>query len=410
LTTRTRSAGRAALGTGRLAEIIASTLGERPFELVLWDGTRVPATVHGPTVTVRSPAAIGHLVRAPGQLGLVRAYVDGFVDADDLDAVVRMGDWSPPALGRPARARLAAAAIAAAGRHARPRRGPAGELRPRGRLHSPRRDARSVRHHYDLPAEFYAQFLDESMTYSCAVFRDGARTLEGAQEAKHELVCRKLRLRAGERVLDLGCGWGAFALHAAARKGVHVTGITLSPPQAEIARRRAAEAGLADQVDVRVMDYRDLGQRAFDAVVSIGMIEHVGHAQLDAYARVIASALAPGGRVLNHGIARLPAREHDPAVFTRRYVFPDGELPRISRVLGAFESAGLEPHHVEDLRADYVQTLDHWVERLDANAARANEVAGPERVRIWRLYLRGARHGFAVGLTSVFQALLSVPE
>ena len=409
-TTTPLTGAHAVARTARLAATIGSALGERPFELVFWDGVRVPATAPGPTVSVHSPRAIGHLLRAPGQLGLVRAYVDGLVDADDLDAVVALGDWRPPAFGVTARSRVVAAAISAGGRHARPQRAPTGELRPHGRVHSRGRDARSVRHHYDLPGEFYAQFLDESMTYSCALFRDGARTLEAAQEAKHELVCRKLCLRAGDRVLDIGCGWGAFALHAAARHGVHVTAITLSEPQAEIARSRAAAAGLSGRVDVQVMDYRDVGPASFDAVVSVGMIEHVGNTELDAYAQMIASALAPGGRVLNHGIARVPAGEHQPAVFTRRYVFPDGELPRISRVLDAFERAGLESRHVEDLRADYVRTLEQWIERLDANADRAAQLVGPERLRVWRLYLRGARHGFAVGLTSVYQTVLSAQD
>jgi cyclopropane-fatty-acyl-phospholipid synthase len=394
--------------TRRLSENIATLLPVRPFELVLWDGVRVPATATGPTITVRSPRALGHLLRARGQLGIVRAYVDGCIDADDLDDVVSINGWRPPILPPAARARLLGSALAAAGRGVGLPRTPAAEIRSRGRLHSPTRDARSVRHHYDLPGEFFSLFLDSSMTYSCAVFRDGAETLEAAQETKHELVCRKLDLQPGQHVLDIGCGWGAFALHAAARHDVHVTGITLSPPQAEIARSRAADAGLADRVDIRVMDYRDLGGERFDVVCSVGMVEHVGDAQLDAYARTVASVLAPGGRLLNHGIARLPAVVHRPNTFTRRYVFPDGELPRVSRIIAALERAGFEPHHIEEFRADYAETLRHWIRRLDANAERAEEVAGPERLRVWQLYLRGARHGFDIGLTSVFQVLMSL--
>jgi cyclopropane-fatty-acyl-phospholipid synthase len=396
--------------THRLSDTIATLVPARPFELLLWDRTRVPATEPGPTITVHSPRALGHLLRAPGQLGVVRAYVDGCIDVDDLDAAVSLGGWSPPALPLAARAQLLASALAAAGRGVRLPRPPVAEIRLRGRLHSQARDARSVRHHYDLPGEFFSLFLDSSMTYSCALFRDGAQTLDAAQEAKHELVCRKLDLQPGQRVLDIGCGWGAFALHAAARHGAHVTGITLSPPQAEIARSRAAEADLDDRVDIKVMDYRDLGDERFDAVCSVGMVEHVGQARLDAYARTIATVLAPGGRLLNHGIARLPAVVHRPAPFTRRYVFPDGELPRISRVIAAFECAGFEPHHVEDLRADYAETLRHWIRRLDTHAERAQEVAGPERLRVWQLYLRGARHGFDVGLTSVFQVLMTLRD
>jgi cyclopropane-fatty-acyl-phospholipid synthase len=394
--------------TRRLSEAIATLLPERPFELVLWDRTRVPATDSGPTITVHSPRALGHLLRARGQLGVVRAYVDGSIDVDDLDAAVLLGGWSPPALPRAARARLLASAFAAAGSGVRLPSPPVAEMRPRGRLHSQARDARSVRHHYDLPGEFFSLFLDSSMTYSCALFRDGAQTLDAAQEAKHELVCRKLDLHPGQRVLDLGCGWGAFALHAAARHGVHVTGITLSPPQAEIARSRAAGAGLEDRVDIRVMDYRDLRDERFDAVCSVGMVEHVGNARLDGYARTIASVLAPGGRLLNHGIARLPAGVHHPTPFAQRYVFPDGELTKVSGVIAALERAGFEPHHLEDLRADYAETLRHWIRRLDMNAERAEKVAGPESLRVFQLYLRGARHGFDIGLTSVFQVLTTL--
>jgi cyclopropane-fatty-acyl-phospholipid synthase len=264
-----------------------------------------------------------------------------------------------------------------------------------------------VRHHYDVPPAFFSLFLDASMTYSCAFFRDGARTLEEAQEHKHELVCSKLQLRPGQHVLDIGCGWGAFALHAAARHHVRVTGITLSAPQAEFARARAAEAGLERLIDIQVMDYRELSGTRFDAVSSIGMVEHVGVACLDDYARLIASVVAPGGLVLNHGISRLPIGRHRPTAFVRRYVFPDGEIPNLSRVVAAFERAGLEPRHVEDLRSDYAETLRHWIERLDDNAELATELAGDERLRVWRLYLRGARLGFENRLTSVFQVLMT---
>ena len=191
-----------------------------------------------------------------------------------------------------------------------PPRPPEAELRPRGRRHSRERDARSVRHHYDLPPEFFALFLGPSLTYSCAVFSRGATTLEEAQETKLEMVCTKLDLHEGQRVLDIGCGWGSFALHAAQRHGVHVVGITLSPPQAEAGQRRAAELGLSDRVDLRVADYRELTDEPFDAVASIGMVEHVGANQIDVYARQVARMVKPGGRVLNHGIARL--RHSDP--------------------------------------------------------------------------------------------------
>jgi cyclopropane-fatty-acyl-phospholipid synthase len=251
--------------------------------------------------------------------------------------------------------------------------------------------------------EFFELFLGKSMAYSCAVFSRGASSLEEAQVQKHELVCSKLALQKGDHVLDVGCGWGSFAIHAAKRHGVRVTGITLSEPQAALARRRAEEDGVGDLVDIRVADYRELTGERFDAIASIGMVEHVGEAQIDTYARALAGLLQPGGRLLNHGIARL--RHSDPAAgpFSERYVFPDAEPLHISRVLLALERAGFETRHVEGFREDYAETLRHWARRLDERLEEAERLAGAERVRVWRLYLRGARNGFETGFTSIYQ-------
>jgi cyclopropane-fatty-acyl-phospholipid synthase len=386
------------------------TLPERPFSVELWDGSRLPATNGaGPTFLVRSPAAVGHVLRAPGQLGLGRAYVAGELDVDDLDDVLELlGTWQPSAIERSARARLMLAAARASGLQ-RPPRVPESELKPRGRRHSAKRDARAVRHHYDLPGEFFALFLDESMTYSCALFSRGATTLEEAQEAKLELVCQKLALRPGDRVLDVGCGWGSFALHAASRHDVSVLGVTLSEPQAELARRRVEERGLGDRVEIRVADYRALEERPFDAIASIGMVEHVGSSKIDLYAELLAGLLRPGGRLLNHGIARLRHGEAEAGPFSERYVFPDAAPLHLSRILHALERASLETRHVEGLRQDYAMTLSHWIERLDAHFDDAVRLAGPERARVWRLYLRAARHGFRTGFTSVYQVLTERP-
>ncbi|HZB06255.1 MAG TPA: cyclopropane-fatty-acyl-phospholipid synthase family protein [Thermoleophilaceae bacterium] len=382
----------------------------RPFTLELWDGSRLPSTNGGgPTFHVRSPDAFAHALRAPGQLGLGRAYVSGALAVDDLDEVLELLDgWGPPALDRRAQARLALAAARASGIR-RPPPVPRAELRPRGRRHSRERDARSVRHHYNVSNDFFKLFLGESLTYSCALFSRGAKTLEEAQEAKLELVCQKLDLSPGDRVLDVGCGWGSFAMHAAANHDVSVVGITLSEPQAALARERAAQRGLSDRVDFRVMDYREVADEPFDAVASIGMVEHVGSAQIDVYAKQVARLVKPGRRVLNHGIARLRVGDPEAGPFSERYVFPDAAPLHLSRIQTAMERAGLETEHVAGLRSDYAETLRHWARNLDDNLDEAIRLAGEERVRVWRLYLRAARRGFESGFTSVYQVLCSRP-
>jgi cyclopropane-fatty-acyl-phospholipid synthase len=391
---------------GPLRRELGRALPERPFTLRFWDGSELSGTGAGPLLHLRSPRAAGQLLRAPGQLGLGRAYVTGDLEIDDLDGVVGLIDsWRPPSLDRSARARLAARALLTAVLAPPPRR-PAAELVPRGRRHSRVRDARAVRHHYDLPPEFFALFLDASMTYSCAIFSRGATTLEEAQAHKLELVCRKLALEPGMRVLDVGCGWGSFAIHAAREHGVHVTGITLSAAQASEARERAKAAGVGDRVDIRVADYRELaGAERFDAVASIGMVEHVGSSQIDAYAAVLATLLERGGLLLNHGIARLRHGDPETGAFSQRFVFPDAATLHLSRTTFALERAGFEVLHVEGFGPDYAETLRHWIARLDSNRSRATTIAGAERVRVWRLYLRAARNGFESGFTSIYQTL-----
>ena len=380
------------------------SLPSRPFAVEFWDGSRLASTNGGgPTFGVHSPQAIAHVLRAPGQLGLGRAYVSGELTVDDLDDVLELLDsWEPPPLDRRTQARLALGAVRASGL-IRPPAVPKAELRPRGRRHTIERDARAVRHHYDLPPEYFELFLGPSMTYSCAVFSRGATTLEEAQETKLEMVCTKLDLKPGMRVLDIGCGWGSFAIHAAERHGVKVVGITLSPPQVERGQRVAAERGLSDSVDLRVADYRELADEPFDAVASIGMVEHVGANQIDVYARQVARLVKPGGRILNHGIARLRQTDPEAGPFSERYVFPDAAPLHLSRIQLALERAGIETEHVEGLRSDYAETLKHWARNLDANLSDALRLAGPERLRVWRLYLRAARRGFESGFTSIYQ-------
>jgi cyclopropane-fatty-acyl-phospholipid synthase len=390
--------------TAPLRRELASALPERPFALTFWDGSQLPSTSGGgPTFHARSPRAVAHALRAPGQLGLSRAYVSGELEVDDLDGLPGLLEhWDPPRIDAKTQVRLLAAAARAAGVQ-RPPSPPATELRPRGARHSRERDARAVRHHYDVSNDFFALFLDASMTYSCAIFEDPDEPLEVAQARKLETVCRKLALTSGERVLDVGCGWGSFAIHAAREHGARVVGITLSQPQARQARERAAAAGVADLVEIRVADYRELRGESFDAIASIGMVEHVGDARIDLYAQQLADLLTRDGRLLNHGIAQLRAEGTEAGGFSQRYVFPDALPLPLSRVQAALERAGFETLHVEGYREHYARTLTHWIERLDAHAQEAERIAGAERLRVWRLYLRAARSGFRTRFTSVYQ-------
>jgi cyclopropane-fatty-acyl-phospholipid synthase len=388
-----------------LSRTLKRVFPSRPFHVRFWDGGGVEATVEdAPTFFVRRPSALAHFLSSPGTLGLGRAYVDGSLAVDDLDgAFLVVDEWQPPALTGADRARLGLAIAAAAAPGGIPRR-PSLELILRGERHSAERDAAAVRYHYDVGNDFFALFLDESMTYSCAIFSRGAQTLEEAQRAKLELVASKLELKPGMRVLDVGCGWGSFAIHAAREHGASVTGITLSEPQAELARERVAQAGLGERVEIRVADYRELPRSSFDAIASIGMSEHVGERQIDRYAESLFELLRPDGLLLNHAIAALdPNADPLEDLFSTRYVFPDGEPLPLSRVQLAFERAGFHSEHIEAFREDYSTTLSHWTQRLDQHIGEAQALAGVERTRVWRLYLRAARHGFDIGLNAVYQ-------
>ncbi|MBV9803210.1 MAG: class I SAM-dependent methyltransferase, partial [Solirubrobacterales bacterium] len=319
---------------------------------------------------------------------------------------LRMVDtFEPPPLTLKQQAGLAAAVVRACGLVVPPPV-PAAELRLRGARHTIARDRQAVRHHYDVGNEFFALFLDRSMTYSCAYWSGGAQTLEEAQEAKLELVCKKLALGESERVLDVGCGWGSFVIHAAQRHGVRAVGITLAEEQARLARERVREAGVADQVEIRLADYREVADGPFDAIASIGMVEHVGEEQIDLYARRLYGLLRPGGRLLNHGIAKLQDFDTpDEGAFSERFVFPDGVPLPLSRIIQALERTEFTTTHVEGLQRDYARTITCWIESFDAHWEEAVRLAGIERARIWRLYLRAARQGFETGWASVYQVL-----
>lgn len=399
-----------AIRTALLGKAIESAIDQRPFELRLWDGTTIPASQQPfLRVEARSPAAIRHMLWAPGELGAARAFVRGDLEIDDLDALFDLlNDWQPE-IARRGRAKLIAGATLAAGRPARPA-APELEAQLDGERHSRQRDADAVSYHYDVSNEFFAMFLDESMTYSCAIFSQGAETLEDAQRAKHELICRKLDLKPGDRLLDVGCGWAAFAIHAVREHGAQVLGITLSSLQADRGRERVDAAGLSDQIEIRHADFRDMNSdESFEAIASVGMVEHVGEEQIDTYAQTLASLLKPGGRLLNHGIAWERDKYRVPGPFSDRYVFPDGDTLPARRIRGAFESAGLVFDHDEVFQDDYAQTLTHWLERLEANQQAAIDVAGEERVRAWRLYLRGSRNAFRQRDIAVHQLRFNRP-
>jgi cyclopropane-fatty-acyl-phospholipid synthase len=343
---------------------------------------------------------------------MFRAYVEGSLDFADLDAAVRVifPHWvNGPTIKPGAGVGVAAGAVLAAAGADMPRKPPL-EAELSGDMHSRERDADAVRYHYNAGNEFFSLFLDPSMAYTCAVFRDGARTLEEAQMAKLDLVARKLGIKPGMRVLDVGCGWGAFAIRAAREHGASVLAITLSEPQAALARERVEQAGLADRVEVRCADYRELKGREFDAIAAIGIVEHVGESQIDEFASILASLLAPGGRFLNHAIAALrPGEPVYDDVSSRRYVFPDGELLPPSRVQTALERAGLISEHAEAFGLDYAVTVAHWAERFDQNIEAALALAGPERTRTWRMYLRVSRCMFELDYAAVYQFVARRP-
>ncbi|HEX3393222.1 MAG TPA: cyclopropane-fatty-acyl-phospholipid synthase family protein [Acidimicrobiales bacterium] len=362
-------------------------------------------------VRIRTADALRRLMWAPGELGLSRAFVAGDIELEgDIFAILHVLQESAPQdmrfLGL---AGLLAGARAARrmGAIGRPLPAPPEEVLPVGWRHSVGRDRASVSHHYDVSNDFYRLVLGPSMTYSCARFADDDTTLEQAQEAKLELVCRKLGLheRPGMRLLDVGCGWGSMAIHAAGHHGAEVVGVTVSREQAELARRRVADAGLDGQVDIRLQDYRLVDGETFDAISSIGMFEHVGRARQDLYFSHLRALLGPGGRLLNHAISTPGSSKPGRRSFMNRYVFPDGELLDVGEVVLAMERAGFEVRDVESLREHYVKTLHPWVANLEAKWDEAVALVGPRRARIWRLYMAGCANRFEDGVLGVHQVL-----
>ena len=379
----------------------------------LWDGRQWPDERTRPvTLVLRHPGALRAMFAGGGELALSEAYL--YDDFDIEGSIESVFDLAGVLAARTSGWRRKLSLFAALRRLPSPehrRAGRRGPARLRGRQHSVQRDREAVRYHYDVSNDFYRLFLDERMVYSCAYFATAETDLDAAQLAKLDLICRKLRLKPGQRLLDVGCGWGGLVLHAARKYGVDATGITLSAPQVELANQRIAEAGLRASCRVQLLDYREVSEdRAFDALVSVGMFEHVGQKMLPRYFEKAARLLKHGGVFLNHGIA---SRATDPIgrgpSFSDSYVFPDGELVPINATLRAAEEAGFEVRDVESLREHYALTLRHWVRRLEAGHAQAIRHVDEATYRVWRLYMSGSAHGFTSRRLNVYQALLAFP-
>lgn len=396
-------------------DFLQALLGDYPkpdFQVRLWDGTTWGAAEQPRfRLVLKHPGALRAMFTSPSELTLGEAYIhDDFDIEGDIEAAFDLADY----LLRQERSLRKNLDLAQ-----RLRKLPANDhprtglhlCTPRGPVHSKDRDRQAVRYHYDLPPEFYALWLDEHMIYSCAYFGSLDDDLDAAQERKLDYICRKLRLRPGERLLDIGCGWGGLILHAAAHYGVEAVGITLSVPQAEVARNRLQAEGLNDRCRVEVSDYRELEpDRQYDKIVSVGMFEHVGEEVLPEYFQRAHSLLRPGGVFLNHGIAYSATYRRRGPSFMDRYVFPDSSLVPISTSLRAAEFSGWEVRDVESLREHYGLTLHHWVKRLEAHAQEARRITDESTYRIWRLYMAGAAHGFRTGRLNVYQTLFAKPS
>ncbi|GAA1260565.1 cyclopropane-fatty-acyl-phospholipid synthase family protein [Kitasatospora nipponensis] len=406
----------------QLVDALEGLLGTRlPFRLRTWDGSTAGAP-GAPLLVLRNRRAVRRLLWAPGELGLVRAYVAGdleFGPGEDLYALLtevahfaerpelRDLHLGPSTLGR-FEGRRALRALARAGALGPQPALPPEEARPQGRLHSRGRDRAAISHHYDVGNEFYRLVLGSSLVYSCAYWTPAGKSLEDAQFAKLDLICRKLGLRPGMRLLDVGCGWGSLVLHAAEHYGVSAVGVSISAEQVALARERVASAGLGDRVEIRLQDYREIPDGPYDAISSVGMAEHVGSEQYRIYAEGLYGLLAPGGRLLNHQIARRPTRPGEPytaSPFISRYVFPDGELAPVGSTVALLEEAGFEVRDVESLREHYALTLREWVANLEAGWPQAVRLVGLGRARVWRLYMAASALAFEEMRIGVNQVL-----
>ncbi|MGW2418134.1 class I SAM-dependent methyltransferase [Streptomyces sp. NPDC001709] len=412
----------------RLRSLAEQVLGvPLPVRLRAWDGSQA-GPPDAPALVVRNRRALRRMLFKPGELGLARAWVSGDLDIEGdlytaLDAMAGLV-WERGDDGRTVVQALRDPAVRSAVRELLKLAGPPippappreEVRRPRRRLHTRHTDKRAISHHYDVGNDFYELVLGPSMVYSCAYWGalDTDESLETAQRDKLELICAKLGLTPGQRLLDVGCGWGSMAIHAAREHGVSVVGVTLSQEQAAYARKRVADEGLTDRVEIRVQDYRDVADGPFDAISSIGMAEHVGAERYLEYARRLYALLKPGGRLLNHQIARRPQCDESTYrvdAFIDSYVFPDGELAPVGTTVTQLERAGFEVRDVEAIREHYARTLRRWVTNLEDGWDRAVRLTGPGRARVWQLYMAASALAFERNRIGVNQVLaIRTPE
>lgn len=397
----------------------------RSFAVRFWNGA-----IEGPddptpafTLVLNHRGTLRRMLRPPFELSICRAFIAGDFDIDgDAERAAAIGTDLYGNLANPVRLAQLARALMALPTDDVPAPHPTPRAPDGGALHTPERDAAAVRSHYDVGNDFYKLWLDKRMVYSCAYFDHASASLDEAQEAKLEHICRKLRLSPGESMLDVGCGWGGLIMHAAERFGVNTVGITLSYEQAALARERIHARGLSSQCTVEVRDYRHLtADQEFDKIASVGMVEHVGRAKLPVYFDRLYSYLRPGGLLLNHGIVHAAARRKPTLgervfnkiwgdnAFINEYVFPDGELPELAEVIATAEAAGFETRDAESLREHYALTLRHWVRNLERERPAAVASAGEEIYRIWRLYMAASAFGFASGRLAINQLILAKP-
>jgi cyclopropane-fatty-acyl-phospholipid synthase len=417
---------------GRCRDVLSALFGparERPFDVRFWDGTTDRGNEPNPrfTLVLNRPAALRRMLLPPSELSLVESYISGDIDIDgSMEAGATLQPLIRGRLNSPAAvANLVSLVLKLPGKaedDLADARFPE-HARKLGARHTPVRDAAAVRFHYDVGNQFYQLWLDKRMVYSCAYFRSAEDSLDAAQEAKLDLICRKLRLQPGERFLDIGSGWGGLIMHAAERYGVDATGITLSENQARLARERIEKAGLADRCRVEIRDYRTLSaDDGYDKIASVGMIEHVGLSHLPVYFESAFRALKAGGLFLNHGIVSLEAARPKTiggklwdliwksGSFIDTYVFPDGRLTAAADVISAAERSGFEVRDVESLREHYAMTLRRWVRSLEDRSNEVKELVGDHTYRVWRLYMSGSANAFATAAINIIQTLLAKPN